>query len=81
MKFVSVADIAKMWNVSDRMVRNYCAHGRIQGAFQTGKTWNIPADAIKPKRESKVIFSDNELLNVLKEQKDMKLNGGIFVVL
>lgn len=77
MNFVSVAEIAKKWNISDRMVRNYCAHGRISGAFLTGKTWNIPADAIKPEREKKQ-FSDNRLLNILKEQKDMRLRGGIY---
>ena len=78
MNFLSVAEIAKKWNISDRMVRNYCAHGRIPGAFLTGKTWNIPADAVKPERESTKQFSDNPLLNILKEQKDMKLNGGIY---
>ena len=78
MNFVSVTEIAKKWNVSDRMVRNYCAQGRIPGAFLTGKTWNIPADAIKPSRESKKIFSDNALLNILKEEKDSKLSGGIY---
>ena len=78
MNFVSVAEIAKKWNMSDRMVRNYCAHGRIPGAFLTGKTWNIPADAVKPERETIKQFSDNPLLNILKEQKDMKLNGGIY---
>ena len=45
--FVSVKEIAKKWNVLDRMVRNYCAHGRIPGAFLTGKTWNVPVDAVK----------------------------------
>ena len=78
MNFVSVAEIAKKWKVSDRMVRNYCAQGRIPGAFLTGKTWNIPADAVKPERENTKTFSDNPLLNILKEQKDMKLNGGIY---
>lgn len=77
-KFLSVAEIAKRWGMSDRSVRNYCAKGRIKGAFLTGKTWNIPADAVKPERENKAKFSDNELLNVLNEQKDMKLKGGIY---
>ncbi len=78
MNYISVTEIAKKWNVSDRMVRNYCADGRIPGAFLTGKTWNIPANAIKPKKESKKQFSDNMLLNVLKEQKEMRLNGSIY---
>ena len=76
--FVSSREIAKKWNISDRMVRNYCAQGKIAGAFLMGKTWSIPVDAIKPKREAKRQFSDNPLLNILKEQKDMKLNGGIY---
>lgn len=78
MEYLSVAEIAKKWNISDRMVRNYCAQGRIAGAFLTGKTWNIPAIAIKPAREKNKPFSNNKLLNILKEQKDMKLNGGIY---
>ena len=78
MKFISVAEIAKKWNVSDRMVRNYCAAGRIPGAFLTGRTWNVPEDAVKPAREPEKQFSDNKLLNVLKEQKDSGLRGGIY---
>ena len=78
MKFVSVAEIAKKWNVSDRMVRNYCAQDRIPGAFLTGKTWNIPVDAVKPERETIKPFSNNSLLNILKEQKDTNLRGGIY---
>ena len=78
MIFVSVAEVAKKWNVSDRMVRSYCAQGRIPGAFLTGKTWNIPADAVKPERELIKQFSNNPLLNILKEEKDIKFSGGIY---
>ena len=42
MRYLLVADIAKKWNMSERSVRNYCAQGRVNGAFLTGKTWNIP---------------------------------------
>ena len=42
MRYLSVTEIAKKWNLSERSVRNYCAHGRVNGAFLTGKTWNIP---------------------------------------
>lgn len=78
MEYLSVSEIAKKWNISDRMVRNYCAHGRITGAFLTGKTWNIPANAIKPEREKLKDYSDNELLNALKDQKEISLHGGIY---
>ena len=53
MKYLLVADIAKKWNMSERSVRNYCAKGRVNGAFLTGKTWNIPENAEKPERINK----------------------------
>ncbi|MEC4049414.1 Fic family protein [Flavobacterium sp. SUN046] len=62
-----------------RMIRNYCAIGKIKGAFLTGKTWNIPEDALLTEKETTTTkFSDNVLLNHLKEQKEMKLKGGIY---
>ena len=48
MRYLSVAEIAKKWNMSERSVRNYCAHGRVNGAFLTGKTWEIHEIAEKP---------------------------------
>lgn len=78
MNYISVAEVAKKWNVSDRMVRNYCANGKIPGAFLVGKTWNIPSDAVKPQRESKKAFGNNPLLKALQEQKDGNLSGGIY---
>ena len=47
MGYLSVSEIAKKWHLSERAVRNYCAQGRVSGAFLTGKTWNIPEDAQK----------------------------------
>ncbi|MEG1335962.1 MAG: helix-turn-helix domain-containing protein, partial [Clostridiales bacterium] len=29
MKYLSVAEVAKKWDISHRSVRNYCAQGRI----------------------------------------------------
>ena len=31
MNYISVADAAKKWGVSERSVRNYCAEGRVKG--------------------------------------------------
>ena len=45
--------MAKKWNMSERGVRKYCAEDKIPGAFLTGKTWNIPENAEKPKRKNK----------------------------
>ena len=78
MKYISVAECAKKWGVSERSVRNYCALGKIEGAFLTGKTWNIPVDAIKPDRVNKKLNNPTDLLGILREEKSMKLSGGIY---
>lgn len=78
MNYFSVSEIARRWVVSERTVRNWCAVGKIKGAFLTGKTWNIPEDAVRPRRGKEKPYSDNPLLNLLKEQKDMQLRGGIY---
>ncbi|MGN0961635.1 MAG: helix-turn-helix domain-containing protein, partial [Christensenellales bacterium] len=76
MGFLTVSEIAKKWNISERSVRNYCQQGRVKGAELKGKTWIIPEDAEKPERAERKEFSNNPLLNRLKEEKDMKLKGG-----
>ena len=78
MGYLSVAEIAKKWNVSERSVRNYCANGRVPGAFLTGKTWNLPEDAIKPERTNQKKEQPHTLLDILKEQKASKYSGGIY---
>ena len=78
MRYLSVAQIAKIWDVSERSVRNYCANGRVNGAFLTGKTWNIPEDAKKPERSNQKKEQPHILLDILKEQKASKYSGGIY---
>ncbi len=78
MRYLSVAEIAKKWNISERSVRNYCATGRVPGAFLTGKTWNLPEDAIKPERSNQKKKQPYTLLDILKEQKASKYSGGIY---
>lgn len=77
MKYISVSEFAGKYNLSERTARNYCATGKIKGAFLTGKTWNIPEDAELParKQSKKKIMP---LLAVLREEKEMKLKGGIY---
>lgn len=78
MRYLSVIEIAKKWNISQRSVRNYCAHGRVQGAFLTGKTWNIPENAEKPERSNKKKGHTLTLLDILRDQKEGKYSGGIY---
>ena len=78
MQYRSVNEIAKKWNVSERSVRNYCAQGRVDGAFLTGKTWNIPENAEKPERSNKKKEQPITLLDILQAQKASKYSGGIY---
>ena len=64
--------------MSERSVRNYCAHGKVPGAFLTGKTWNIPEDAVKPDRANKKDDSPKTLLERLLAEKNSKLPGGLY---
>ena len=78
MQYLSVTEIAKKWDVSERSVRNYCAKGRVDGAFLTGKTWNIPEKAEKPERTNKKKEQLITLLNILQDEKKTKYSGGIY---
>lgn len=75
MEYISVSQFAEKYGISERTARNYCAIGKIEGAFLTGKTWNIPADAMLPKRSKKKV---SPLLAALREQKESKMKGGIY---
>ena len=75
MEFISVTQFAEKYGISERTARNYCAAGKIDGAFLTGKTWNIPIDAALPKRgKSKV----SPLLQRLRDEQQAHLKGGIY---
>lgn len=78
MQYISVAETAKKWNISERSVRNYCAQGRVPDAFLTGKTWNIPENAEKPERANKRVKAPRTLLDILQEEKAKKYAGGIY---
>lgn len=77
MEYISVMQFAEKFGISERTARNYCASGKIEGAFLTGKTWNIPADAVLPKRKT-VRKKVSPLLTMLREQKASRLKGGIY---
>lgn len=76
MDYTSVKEWAQSHGVSERTARNYCAQGKIEGAYLVGKTWNIPADAELPQRKKARRISP--LLSILREQKAGKVKGGIY---
>lgn len=78
MRYLSVAEVAKKWGISERSVRNYCANERIPGAFITGKTWNIPEDAVKPARINKKNTEPETVLEVLRDEMVHNISGGLY---
>ena len=77
MKYISVSQYAEKYGISERTARNYCANGKIEGAFLTGKTWNIPEEASLPRR-SKASSHVLPLLQVLRDQKASRMKGNIY---
>ena len=69
MRYFSVAEMAKKWDVSERSV---------PAAFITGKTWNIPENAKKPERSNKKKEKKTTLLDILLDEKANKYSGGIY---
>ena len=77
MKYISVAEFAAKYGISERTARNYCTLGKIEDAILVGKTWNIPADAELPSRKPRQRKA-MPLLVVLRQEKEAKLKGGIY---
>lgn len=75
MDFITVTRFAEQHNLSERTVRNWCAAGKMEGAFLVGKTWNIPVDASLPQKGK---VKTTPLLKRLREEKEGKMSGGIY---
>ena len=54
MDYLTSAECAKKWNVSQRRVAIYCKEGRIEGTFLMGRMWLITKDAKKPEDPRRV---------------------------
>ena len=78
MKYISVKQAAELWSLSERSVRNYCSQGRIDGAFLTGKTWNIPENATKPTRTATAKKEPSTLAEILADEMQTGRKGGIY---
>lgn len=77
MKFLSVTEYAAMHGVTERTVRNYCASGKIAGAFQTARNWNIPENAVLPAK-GKHLRKKSPLLERLEQEMEGGVKGGIY---
>lgn len=48
MEYLTIKEVAKLWNISERRVSKLCCENRIVGAVKFGKSWAIPTDSKKP---------------------------------
>ncbi|MEL7609107.1 MAG: Fic family protein [Bacillota bacterium] len=48
MEYVSVKQAAERWGLSDRRVRLLCEQEKIEGVIRQGRSYRIPANAVKP---------------------------------
>lgn len=48
MAYISVAEAAERWQLSERRVQKFARDGRIDGAKKFSGSWAIPEDAARP---------------------------------
>ena len=48
MEYLTTVEMSEKWNITSRRIGVLCSEGRSEGAIKKGKTWLIPADAVKP---------------------------------
>lgn len=77
-KYISVAECAVKFGISERSVRNYCAKGKIADAKLVGKTWYIPVDAVKPSRQARFDQMPRSVGGLLKMEMSVGLKGGLY---
>lgn len=78
MEYYTSKEISIKWDISERSVRDYCAKGRVPGAYLDGKIWKIPAESKKPERQTRLSTRTRTLLEILRDEKDSKISGGIY---
>lgn len=74
--YITVKQAAEKWGISDRRVRILCSEGKIPGAYQEGRAWKIPYDAVKPtdgryKIKESLIPILEEKLDTLKTRRSL----------
>ncbi len=68
--YINVKDAAKKRGISERRIRVLCSQGKIKGAYQEGRGWKIPADALKP-ADGRYKSKESILLIIDKKKKEL----------
>ena len=78
MDYITIAEMAKRWNISARMIRRYCIDGRINGTIYIDNAWMIPENAEKPARRKKEAPQLPTLVKKLQRQRSKKIYHGLY---
>lgn len=79
MNYLSVKEAAEAWGVSEQAVRRKCSQGKVPGAIQSNKGWQIPEEIRKPGRtETSSKKTLPKLANRLQKQKKKKNYHGLY---
>ena len=70
--FMTIKQASEKWGISDRRIRVLCSEGKIPGAYQDGRSWKIPSDAVKPADGR---YKSRESILARIEQKKKELDG------
>ena len=47
--YMTINEVAKLWNLTPRRIRAMCLNEQIEGAVKFGREWAIPINSSKPK--------------------------------
>ena len=78
MKYMTVAQAAKKWNLTVRSVQIHCEKGNVPGVNLLGKAWQIPVCAEKPARKPRMKSLPKSVLAILKSEKRGGIKGGLY---
>ena len=68
--YITVKQAAEKWGISERRIRVLCGQGKINGVYQEGRGWKIPADALKP-ADGRYKSKESILLIIDKKKKEL----------
>ena len=79
MNYLSVKEAAEAWGISEQAVRRKCSQGKVPGAIQSNKGWQIPVEISKPGRtETRSKTTLPRLANRLQKQKKKNNYHGLY---
>ena len=78
MKYMTVEEAARKWNISARSIQIHCQKGNIPGVNFKGKSWMIPIDAEKPVRKVRAKGRPKSILMALKAEKRGQIKGALY---